>query len=245
MGSLVARSVDAPVYNAQPALTCAYYTYWSGVPADGVELYPRDGRMIVAAPTNDGQTVTIVFWPAPEFHAVRSYLEGHFLEALELAPGLAERVRGGTRTERFRGTSRLPNFYRRPFGDGWALVGDAGQHKDPILALGIGDAFRDAELLAGAVASGLSGREPLIPALAAYQDRRDELSGPGFATTIQFARLQPPPPEMQELFAALRHDQDQANRLFGTFAGTVPVAEFFAPANLARIVGTAVGAAAG
>ena len=35
-----------------------------------------------------------------------------------------------------------------PSGPGWALVGDAGYHLDPITAQGMLDAFRDAELLA-------------------------------------------------------------------------------------------------
>jgi flavin-dependent dehydrogenase len=237
MSSLVARTVGAPAYDVEPALTCAYYTYWTGVEMEGVELYPRDGRMIVATPTNDGRVVTIVFWPHAEFHRVRADIEGSFLEALELAPGLAERVRGGARADRFRGTSRLPNFFRRPHGDGWALVGDAGYHKDPILALGITDAFRDAELVADAVDAGLSGRRPLASALADYERRRNELAAQGFGATLEFARLQPPPPEMQQLFAALRHDQEQTNRFFGTFAGTVSAAEFFHPDNIGRIVG--------
>jgi flavin-dependent dehydrogenase len=88
------------------------------------------------------------------------------MRSLELAPGLAERIRGGTRSEPFRGTKQLPNHYRRAYGDGWALVGDAGYHKDPILALGIGDAFRDAELLARAVHGGLAGCVSLADALA-------------------------------------------------------------------------------
>jgi flavin-dependent dehydrogenase len=236
LNSLVARGVGAPTYNDQGTLTCAYYTYWSGVEIDGVELYPRPGCMIVAAPTNDGQVVTIVLWPNAEFHAIRSDIERRFLEALELAPGLAARVRRATRSERFRGTGRLPNFYRRPHGKGWALVGDAGYHKDPILALGISDAFRDAELLAQAVDAGLSGRAPLARALADYERRRNELSAHGFQSTIGFARLQPPPPDMQQLFAALRDNPRERDRLFGTFAGTVPPDEYFAPDNLTRIL---------
>jgi flavin-dependent dehydrogenase len=227
MNSLVARSVGAPAYGEAGTLTCAYYTYWSGVPMDGVELYVRDGNVIVAAPTNDGLVVTIVFWRTEEFHAVRADVERSFLAALDLAPGLAERVRGGRRADRFRGTGRLPNFYRRPYGDGWALVGDAGYHKDPILAIGIGDAFRDAELLAEAIASG---------DLAGYEQRRNELSAPSFQQTIEFAALQPPPPLMQDLFAALRDRPLDRSRLFGTLAGTVSPAEFFAPDNIARIL---------
>jgi flavin-dependent dehydrogenase len=217
VNSLVARSVGAPVYNDGGTLTCAYYSYWTGVPMDGVELYPRPGRMVVAAPTNDGQVVVIVFWPNAEFHEVRSDVERHFTAVLELAPSLAERVRNGTRTDRFRGTSRLPNLYRRPYGDGWALVGDAGYVKDPILALGIGDAFRDAELLTDAIETG---------DLAAYEKRRNELSAHGFQTTLDFARLQAPRPEMQQLLVALRDDAAQRDRFFGVLAGTVAPEDF-------------------
>ena len=48
----------------------------------------------------------------------------------------------------------------------------------------------------------------------------------------------------QQLLAALRHNPEDRNRLFGTFAGTVPAEEYFAPDNLARIVGAALSAAA-
>jgi hypothetical protein len=44
---------------------------------------------------------------------------------------------------------------------------------------------------------------------------------------------------MQALFGALRGNQYETDRFFGTIAGTVPVAEFFAPDNLAQIVGGA------
>lgn len=239
MRSFVARSVQALVYNMTPALTCAYYTYWDDVPVAASELYIRPDRMVIAAPTNDGRIITIAYWPQAEFHRVRADIEGHFLAALDLAPGLAERVRAGKRAERFRGTADLPNFFRRPQGPGWALVGDAGYHKDPILALGITDAFRDADLLADALDAGFSGRQPLADGLAAYQRQRDEAAGPGFATTLQFASLQPPPPEMQQLFGAIRHNRAQINRLFGTFAGTVPPQEFFTPENLGQIMAAA------
>jgi flavin-dependent dehydrogenase len=42
---------------------------------------------------------------------------------------------------------------RRPYGPGWALVGDAGYFKDPFAAHGI-TAFRNAELLTDAVIDG-------------------------------------------------------------------------------------------
>jgi flavin-dependent dehydrogenase len=229
LGSMVARSVDAPVYNDHGTLTCLYYTYWSDLPVDGAELYLRPGNMFVAAPTNDDRTLTAVQWPRARFPEVRADVEGHMLRAFEQAPALAERVRGAVRRDRFFGTGRLPNFYRRPHGDGWALVGDAGYHKDPILAVGITDAFRDAQLLADAIDAGED--------LALYERRRNEQSAASFQQTLDFARLEPPPPLMQQLFAALRVGaQSDRDELFGTIAGTVPTERFFAPDNLARIL---------
>jgi flavin-dependent dehydrogenase len=243
--SLVARQVEAPTYNSKPALQCAYYSYWSGVPLDGVGFYPREHRGFGVLPTHHGLTCIIVGWPHDEFHAYRADIEGNFLKTLELAPALAERVRQGRREERFSGTADLPNFFRRPYGPGWALVGDAGYHKDPITAQGISDAFRDAELLAEAVDAGLSGKQPVAEAMAEYELRRNEAALPLYEFTCQLATLEPPPPEMQQLFAALRYDQEQTNRFFGVLAGTVPIPEFFAPENLAQIRGAAAHIAAG
>jgi flavin-dependent dehydrogenase len=237
MRSLVVRSVQAPTYNARPGLSCAYYTYWSDVALEGAELYPRPGRMIISGPTNDGQAIVIIYWPKAMFHEVRADIEGNFMKVVELAPGLTERLRSGKRTERFRGTADLPFFFRKPYGAGWALVGDAGYHKDPITAEGITDAFRDAELLPEALDAGFSGRRPLDEALAGYEQRRNEEVLPIYEFTYQLAALAPPPPETHQLFGALRQNQEQTNRFFGTIAGTVPVQEFFSPENLERIMG--------
>ena len=132
------------------------------------------------------------------------------------------------RARRRRSSASLPNHIRAGAGPGWALAGDAGCHKDPILALGIGDAFRDADLLADAVHEGLDG--DLDASLAAYGERREALTRPGFESTIEFAGLRPPAPEQQALFAMLRGDQAQTDRFFGVFAGTVAPEEFFSAA---------------
>jgi flavin-dependent dehydrogenase len=243
MRSLVARSVQAPAYATKPTISCAYYGYWSGVPVTDAELYARDRRIVIAFPTNDDLACVFVEWPIEEFPAVRADVEGSVRRTVDLAPGLAERVRAGRHEERFVGTGDLPNFFRRPYGPGWALVGDAGYHKDPYLAQGISDAFRDAELLAEALDAAFAGRSPLEDALAAYEQGRNAAAMPGYELNCQLARLEPPPPEMQQLFGALRANQAETNRFFGALLGTVPVPEFFAPENLGRIVGGALTAA--
>ena len=84
-------------------------------------------------------------------------------------------------------------------GPGWALLGDAGYHKDPITAQGMTDALLHAELLATAVLEGMSGRRPLDAALLDYGRRRDEEAQPMHALTADLARLAPPPPTMMAL----------------------------------------------
>ena len=239
--STVARAVQAAEYDTKPSLACAYYTYWGGVEGGDVELYPRDGRMVMGgARTNDGLNIVIVFWPKDVFHAVRTDVERAFDEALALAPPLAEKLATGERADRFYGIGDLPFYYRKPYGPGWALVGDAGYHKDPITAQGITDAFRDSELLADALDAGFTGTRRLDEALADYERVRNEETRGLYDLTYEFASLASPEPEQQALFAALRENEADTNRFFGVVAGTVRPDEFFAPENIGRIVGAPV-----
>lgn len=238
--SFVARAVQAPEYDARPGRTCAYYSYWAGAQTEGAELYPRDGRMIITGPTHDGLQIVVAFWPREEFKTVRADIERSFLDAVALAPSLAERLADGERADRFYGSGDLPFWYRKPFGPGWALVGDAGYHKDPITAQGISDAFRDAELLADALDAGFTGSSPLDDALSRYEQARNAETRGLYELTYELASLAPPPPEQQALFGALRENRTEAGRFFGVIAGTVPPDEFFAPENIGRIMGAPV-----
>jgi len=69
--------------------------------------------------------------------------------------------------------------------------------------------------------------------------RRNEEATPMYEFTCQLATLEPPPPVMQQLFAALHGNQSETDRFFGMLAGTVPVPEFFSPENMRRVIGTA------
>lgn len=234
--SLVARTVQAPTYHTKPTLDCAYYAYHSGVPLEGAELYLRGPRYFGVCPTNNGLIYSFVQIPYQEFHAFRSDIAGNYQRVFDLAPHLAERLRRGKQEERIVGASDLPNFFRKPYGPGWALVGDAGYHKDPFTAQGITDAFRDAELLAQAIDAGFSGRHPLLEALAAYERQRNERALPMYEFTCQLASFEPPSLEMQHLFSALSGNQVETNRFLGTIAGSVPIPEFFSPENIGQIL---------
>jgi flavin-dependent dehydrogenase len=236
--SVVARLVDAPAYETHPTLTCAYYGYYEGIPVeqDG-ELYNGDGFLALAVPTNDGLTQLAMLRPIAEFPTIRTNVEAELLATMERASSsLGERVRAGRRAERIYGTGDMPFFARKPYGPGWMLAGDAGCHKDPVLAQGMKDAFYSAEMVADALDDVFAGRTSFDAAGARYEAARNAATMPLFQLALQFAALTPPPPEMQALLAALEGNQPDTDLLFSVMEGTYPVANFFAPANLERIV---------
>jgi flavin-dependent dehydrogenase len=217
--SRVAKQVHAPAYDEVPTLTCWYFAYWSGVAGDALELYLRDRRFIFAFPTNDRLFAVFVAWPIDELGFIRGDPERHLLTALDAVPELAERVRAGTREERVSGATSLPNYLRRPYGDGWALVGDAGRHKDPYLALGVCDAFRDAELLAGALEAALTSARRETKALAEYEQRRNTATRPDYERNLHLASGKPVPPEILTTRTLVRSDPDATRRYFLTSEG--------------------------
>ena len=237
--SMVAREVGAPAYEAVPPQAATYYSYWRDVPTDGLEIFIRPDRSWGMFPTNEGLTCIALSWPISEFEANRHDVEGNFLKTLDLVPEVAERVREGTRVERFKGTADIPNFFRKPYGDGWALVGDAGYHKDPCTAQGISDGFRDAQLLADAIDEGLSGHQPIDVALARYEAARNDHVMPIYQFTCELAALQPPPPDKAALLAAVARDPRTSDRFVSLLAGSVSFADFFATANIERTMALA------
>ena len=237
--SLVAKAVGAEEYNAKPSLSCGYYAYWSVVLPHIPAIHPRERRIVISFPTNDGLTITYFACPRDELAAVRRDPERHLADMIGLVADFEEPFRGRTRVERIRGSGDLPNFFRQAYGDGWALVGDAGYHKDPIIAQGISDAFRSAEWLADAVHAGFSGSRPLNDALADYQRVRDEQLAPMYELSCSMATLETPSPEMLALYEALRTNPIERNQFFGTLGGAISPAEYYAVDNLQRIIAAA------
>ena len=237
--SLVADAVEAAEYNEKPQLQVSYYTYWSGLPMSGrFETALRPGLGYAAWPTNDDLTLIIAGRTIDEFDTVRRDIEATYLETLEIAPAFAERVRGAKREERFVGTA-VRGYFRKPFGPGWALVGDAGYNKDFITAQGIHDAFRDAELCAAALDETFSGARSFEEAMGEYQVRRDEQVLPIYEFTAELAALAPPSPEMQQLLSAVSRSQEAMDGFARVAAGVTSPAEFFSEKSVGRILAAA------
>jgi flavin-dependent dehydrogenase len=199
--SSVARMVDAPSYDEHPALTCGYYTYWSGVETDGADLSLNNKTGLLSFPTNDGLVCLGMMRPLADFKEFRGDIDAHYRRyATENLPAIGEQLATAKREEKYTGTAETQNYFRRPYGPGWALVGDAGYHRDPVTGLGISDAFRDAELLAEAIDAGFAGRKPIDEALAGYEAKRNEAARPDYERTIFTAML----PSKAEMLAAMQ-----------------------------------------
>ena len=237
--SLVAATVEPERYREKPPLLCGYYSYWSDLPMDGrFDTYIRPDRGIAVCPTHDDLTLVIAGWPYGEFAANKADIEGNYLKTLELALAFADRVHGATCEDRFYGMA-VPNYFRRPYGPGWALVGGAGYNKDFITAQGISDAFRDAELCADRLAEVFSGDRSFDDAMSDYQRVRDEHVLPIYEMTTQLATLEPPTPETQQLLGAIHGNQAAMDGFVRANAGVNSPADFFSDDNIAQIFASA------
>ncbi len=118
-------------------------------------------------------------------------------------------------------------------------MGDAGYNKDYITAQGINDAFRDAELCANALDASLSGTRSFDDAMREYQSTRDEQVLPMYELTAEFASLEPPPPELQQVLGAVHGNQEAMDGFARVIAGVTSPAEFFSDENVGRIFAAA------
>jgi 2-polyprenyl-6-methoxyphenol hydroxylase-like FAD-dependent oxidoreductase len=206
--SKVASLVGAPVTRSGRHATATVYGYWSGLDIDGYHWYWSRGLGAGAIPTNGNQVLLFAGMPARRFaEGAAAGLAAIYERVLaECAPEIATRLGRARLVGSLRGFPGQPGFLRRPWGPGWALVGDAGYFKDPITAHGLSDALRDAELLALAVSEGDDA------ALDGYELARDALAGRFFELTDRIASLEWDTPELKILHRALSEEMKREVR---------------------------------
>jgi len=187
----VARLVGATPYVwGRHTTTCAF-GYFEDLPVEGNRWYFRPGMGAGAIPTNHAQTC--LFASVPDRFAAGSADDRAraFRRVIEeSAPDVAARLSEARLVGKLRFFPGMRGFLRQPWGDGWALVGDAGYMTDPITAHGITNALRDADILTRTIAEGAS--------LAAYQMARDDLSLKFFEISDRVASLDWDIPTVQQ-----------------------------------------------
>lgn len=175
--STVARLVGTTEYDRVPPLLTTYYRYFRGIaPLESATLEAfRDpeGGFCYLFPCDGGIWTLAISFPQAEFDTVRRDYDRQLAAHVARKVGLSERLAGATPVSTWRGAADLANYFRVPHGPGWALVGDAGHHKDPITGRGIADALRHAALLATALDRARRGDTIWADALGEYHSARD------------------------------------------------------------------------
>ena len=233
MRSTVAGLVGARTVTEHPPLTCAFYTFWRG-PRTHFELYEGPTGWVSAVPTNDVVLIS-AYCPQERFDEVRKRAREAYLENVrDNAPQLYAKLDGAEQTERLYATGDQRNFFREAAGPGWALIGDAGHHKDSLTARGIGDAFLQAALLAGHTAGTLDDPGALDVSLKLFAEERDQALMESYQATLLVAQATARD-RRRALLRAVGSSPELTRRYFNTVAGIRPVSELYTPELLAML----------
>lgn len=135
-----------------------------------------------------------------------------------------------------RGAGDFVNYIREPVGDGWVLVGDAGQFKDPVFGQGIGDAVRSAEYLADCLLEAESSGFEWTRALANYRTKRALDLVPNFQWMIEGRPPELTREEFRMVMDQLGSDPQQAEEFVNVFSHAVSSSEFFGRLHVAELL---------
>ena len=195
--SIVARHVGARERATGRWHSAVTYGYWSDLPVAGYDWTFRPGACTGAIPTGDG--LVCVFACGRPHRIGRGGIDVIRSVVASADDDLAERLANAEAPAATRTWRGVLGYLRDAQGPGWALVGDAGYFKDPVVAHGLTDALRDAELLARAVVAAGEDEDALGAALVDYEETRDRLSLPLFETADRIASHEWDDTEIDEL----------------------------------------------
>ena len=229
--SLVARRCGATEYNVAPSRTANFYTYFETdrETLDRNEITMRRSRELIVLPTDDGLAVASLFMPVAEVRDFRRDLQRNFSAAFDNAGAIGERLRSWRQATRIRGAIGLSNLFRKPFGPGWALVGDASYQWDAIRAQGINEALIDAEALSLALGAVFSDVEAFGSAMPRHEQTRNERTRSAYEACLRAGRFELPSPRQIECMAALMNGAPELVAAHhGIAAGSVSKEDFLA-----------------
>lgn len=182
--SNIARWVGASEYETQEPMRPVLYGYYKGIEPltkPTTEIFLHEGRIGFLFPMEEGRDCLGLEIHKGEFKDMMKDPKAKFESMYSSLYDMSKRMEGAELEGKIIGTTGVPNHFRQAYGQGWALVGDAGHSKDPSTGLGINDAFMQSSLLAEALTSDDSEK-----ALEAFQLKRDEQLLPGFQLTLDY-----------------------------------------------------------
>ena len=203
--SKVAEWVGAEQYDAVPALRPAYYGYFHGVEPQlepTVEIMFGGDQIGFLFPMREGEDCIAIEMQPEDFEEFRSDHAAAFDARLQRLPGMERRLKNARLEGKLMGVKGVENYFRKPYGPGWALTGDAGYLKDPSTGSGIGDALEVSFMLAKALGEWFDGAD-WNATLSAFQHKRDAVMKPMYEATLAFTRMRDVGPAEEALLKAL------------------------------------------
>lgn len=163
------------------------YSQWRARDTHGMVFPIPGGRMVVS-------------WmgPAADISRFRKDPQGTWERMLRENRRLADRIAGAKEPGRLRTTAEMPSFFRVSSGPGWALTGDAGHFKDPVLGQGIRDALRYGRLVGEMAVPALDDERRLDASLRAWEAKRDRECLPAYHWGNRETRIQRRTPLVDE-----------------------------------------------
>ena len=190
--SFLARKLDARVVEDRGDHTSTiHFAEW-----EGVSPATADGEAVLHI-ISTGRGENVLFFPsaagrisiAVQIRTDRADINGdpdaYYARHLQALPTVRARIANARQVGPLLGVRRIANRYRDVGGPGWALVGDAVHHKDPLDGQGIRDALVEARALAGLIVEVRDGRITWSELLVRYRDAVHEATHPMFEQTMK------------------------------------------------------------
>ena len=176
--SRVAKLVGADDHERRSGARTLYYRYVREFASPGEEIGAefslRGDEIAYVFPSDGGFACVAVSSPKSLFSEFRASPSATLDARIGRHRQIAGRYEAGQREAAVLGTAPEDNYVRVPYGEGWALVGDAGMHMDPWSGRGIDMAAVHGAMLADELTPAIHGDADLLDALGHYRARRDE-----------------------------------------------------------------------
>jgi flavin-dependent dehydrogenase len=206
--STVAKLCGARRYNVTPNQRLLYWAFFEGADmgAEPTFLTHRwDERFILGIPSDSG-LYQVLIWP--EMHELEDFRAdpaAAFMTHACTCEPIARALADARQVGKVLGAVRWEGFFREASGPGWVLSGDAGHFKSPSPGRGIGDAFLQADSLAGAIVGALGSSDAeLDTATKRWGRRRDRDFAEHYWLAYDFEEAGAVPPVLVELLCGLQ-----------------------------------------
>jgi len=203
--SSTAREVGAKVVEERNEyIGTSYHAEWENVEPISSE-HPHTlgfyntakGLAILTIPIDTRKYIVATYLTMDKANFGPQKLESNYLETLQSIPEVWRRIKNARKVTDIVGVKGIRNGYRTPYGDGWALAGDAVHYKDPIDGQGIYDALLGTKILSEAILKWKQESYSWEEAMKFYQDEFWKATHTMFLQTVERIKQEiystPPP----------------------------------------------------